>query len=436
MDGKLRSLKDIRSNRNAVRALFMTNGILFASWATRLPRLEERFELSHHELGMVLVVIALGAVMSMPPAGYLIARLGSRIVCQVSVLAYLASFIAIAFAPNVATACVLLFAFGAAHGTLDIAMNSQASEIETLMAKPMMSSFHALWSVGSLLGAVTGVAATAAGMSVPVHFGLIALLISVWMVYALPRLLIAPPSPVSSASSQANESACESGSPAKQPSPSTEPLVQQWDAVSPPATRSNVRVLLLGVTAFCVMLGEGAIADWSAIFLRSGLNTTETMAAMGYATFAITMTIGRFAGDWLSSRYSAGTMVRASSVLALVGLLLLITSSSTLPAIIGFACVGLGFSTIIPTVFSEAGKLPGYRPGVALAAVSTIGYFGFLLGPPSIGFAAHAFNLHVALSLLVVTTGVSIFTAGAFMTNDSMPKCESAGQPCRKSLQS
>ncbi len=358
----------------AVRALFFLNGFLFGTWATRIPAFRDQYQLDNGQLGFALVGIALGAVISMPLAGWLCDRFGSRPVCLLGATFYLLSLIFVAHAPSVFLLGMTLIFFGMGHGLLDVGMNLQVVEIERRLSRTVMSTFHALWSVGGLVGAISGVLITATGLGMGRHFFLVAMISAIALSYSYRFLLTRPGS--------------------------------HPDEPEAPSSGSSFRLtkatLVLGIVAFCVMLGEGAMADWSAVFLHDVLGADEMLSAAGYAVFALAMATGRFCGDALTLRYGSTNQVRYSGLLALVGFLLIATSHHAYLAFLGCALVGAGLSTIVPVVFSVAGKLDGISPGIAIGSVSTLGYFGFLIGPPSIGLLAEWFDLRLALSSLVL----------------------------------
>jgi MFS family permease len=187
----------------------------------------------------------------------------------------------------------------------------------------------------------------------------------------------------------------------------SEPIQPLGGFSSPPKP-----LLILGILAFCVMLGEGAMADWTGIFLRQFAGASEGIAAAGYAAFSVAMALGRFFGDGLALRLGPVRLVRIGGFLAAAGLLAALVSAHSIVGLIGFAAVGAGFATIVPQVFTAAGRVPGFAPGPALAVVATTGYFGFLLGPPVIGFAAEWLGLRAALGLVVITSALLVVLAG------------------------
>jgi predicted MFS family arabinose efflux permease len=363
-----------RTARLAVAALFFLNGALFASWVSRIPAVQAARGLSHGDLGLALLAIAFGAVVAMPLGGVLSARYGSERVAKITALLYCALTPMIILAPNTWTFVATLFLFGAFHGALDVAMNAQAVVVEKLYRQPIMSSFHALWSTGGLVGAASGGLIAAQGISPLAHLSFAALLAMVGTIVIVPRLLQGE----------------------KHPGPA-----EKKTGKFPLPSRG---LLALGIVALCVMAGEGAMADWSAVYLRSQLQTSEGLAAAGYAAFSVAMAAGRFLGDGLSARFGPVTLVRFSGVTAAIGLSVALFFDEPKTALFGFGLVGVGFATIVPMVFTAAGRTSGISPGVALASVTSLGYLGFLAGPPVIGFVAEWIGLRGALGIIVLTS--------------------------------
>lgn len=382
--GKISS--PLRASRRAVQALFLLNGALFATWASRVPAAQAAHGLSNGALGLCLFAIAAGAVMAMPLAGLLTARIGSDQVCRISALIYTVMLPTILLAPGLAAFATALFCFGASHAALDVAMNAQAVAIEKRHGKPIMSSFHALWSIGGLLGAAAGGVLAAHGVKPITHFLLMALALGAALPLVFSRLLQVPEERFADPANR---------------------------AATPGFSLPSPAILALGMVALCVMLGEGAMADWSAVYLRNNIGTTESVAAAGYATFSIAMAIGRLSGDRLTDRFQPVNLVRAGGILAAAGLLLAIIFGHAAFSLAGFALVGLGFATVVPIVFTAAGNTRGMAPGVALASVSSLGYLGFLFGPPIIGFASEGLGLRGALGIVVMTSLLATLLAPA-----------------------
>jgi MFS family permease len=357
--------------RLAVASLFFVNGMLFATWVSRIPAIEEQRGLSHATLGLALLLLAFGAMISMPAAGALCARFGSARVCGVGILAYCAFLPLLSFGGDAWVFALCLFLFGIAHGSVDVAMNAQAVQVERKYRRPIMSSFHALFSIGGLSGAASGGLIAALGWKPTNHFFLVAVAMGILSVVVLPHLL---------------------------------PTIETRTVGSRTFALPSKTLIGVGVIALCIMMGEGAMADWSAVYLRRVVETCEGIAAMGYAAFSIAMAAGRIVGDRVIARFGPENLVRAGGGLAAAGLLVALLVPSPAFVLIGLACVGAGFATIVPMAFSAAGNARDVSPGVAIASVTTMGYLGFLLGPPLIGFLAQGVGLRAALGVIVLTS--------------------------------
>ena len=375
-----------RAARIAVGALFFINGFAFATWVSRIPEVQRALGLTPALLGAALMGLGVGSFVAMPVAGWLIAGTGSRRVVAVSALACAALLAPLAFAADAVTLGVALGLFGAAMGAMDVAMNAQGVELEHRVGRPILSGFHALFSLGGMSGAASGGVIAAAGLSVPAHFGIMATLLAVIAIAVVPSLLEAPP-----------------------PAPGA------------PGSRLRMSPALVGlsVLAACFFISEGAMADWTPVYLSSVLGSSDGIAAAGYAVFSAAMTIGRLSGDWLTVRVGRVRIVRTGALLAAAGLSAALLIGTVPAALVGFVCVGAGFSVAVPLVFSAAGRLDSRSAGPGLAAVTTAGYLGFLAGPPVIGFAAQAFTLPLALALIVALAVVGAVLAGFVAVADS-----------------
>lgn len=376
--------------RLAVTALFFMNGALFASWVSRIPAIQERLHIGHAFLGLALLGMAGGALVAMPLAGKFSSRYGSHRICQIASVLYCLMLPALALAQGKVSLVLALVAFGASHGALDVAMNAQAVLVERQYRRPVKASFHALFSLGGLAGSGLGAALAALGMAPREHYALAALLLGVggWLL-AFRRLLVETPPPAL-------------------------PLEENGDQGKASATlpwSQKRHLAVLGFVAFCVMIGEGAMADWSAVFLRDVVNASEGVAAAGYAAFSIAMALGRFAGDGLTSRLGPVWLVRCSGVLAVLGMGVVLAATNPTLTLVGFAAVGAGFAVVVPQVFSAAGNTAGVASGPAVAAVVSFGYLGFLLGPPAIGVLAELLSLRTALGLILLTSLLLVLLA-------------------------
>jgi MFS family permease len=357
-----------RRARWAVAAIFLANGTIIGTWAAHIPLVAERLAMDHSLLGVALLAMALGALIAMPLGGAAISRFGSAAVTRGATIALLSAFILPLVAPSPTLLIAALLVFGASNGLLDVAMNAHGVLVENRLARPVMSSFHGMWSLGGLLGA--GVAALLLPVIPALGAGLV--VIAAGAVIGLIAIFHLLP---------------------------TATDVHGGDShFALPAKAS----LALGALCFLAMSTEGAVLDWSALHLKHSLELGPGLAATGFAAFSASMAAGRFAGDWMRGHVGAVALVRASAVLAAVGLAVALVAPAVALAILGFAAVGLGMSNLVPIFFGAAGKIPGQAPGTAIAAVATMGYTGFLAGPPVIGFVADATSLAVALGLIVL----------------------------------
>jgi predicted MFS family arabinose efflux permease len=383
--------------RVAVATLFLINGALIATWVSRIPAIQVAHGLSHGTLGLALLAMAAGAVIAMPIIGTLTSRFGSDRLSQVAVVAYCALLPWLVVTRNEIAFFTILFVFGAAHGSLDVAMNAQAVAVAKRYPGPIMSSFHALFSTGGFVGAAAGGVLAGFGLEPLTHFALVAGVLGLAAFFACRHLVYA-----------------------------SEERVRVSTAPVPITRKPRVFIglLALGAVALCAMIGEGAMADWSAVYLRNVLQTTEGLAAAGYAAFSVAMLAGRWAGDWLTSRFRTVTLVRMGGAISATGLSLALLANQPACVFLGLTLVGAGFSTVVPIVFSAAGNRAGVSPGVALAFVTTMGYLGFLAGPPCIGFAAELVGLRSALALVIVTSALIVAFAPSVRLTSPTPGCD------------
>jgi MFS family permease len=355
--------------RLAVAALFFVQGAVFANWVARIPAVQQKLELSNGELGGVLLGMAIGAVVTMPATGWLLARFDSRLVTTIAVLGYCMVLPLLALAPNLPLLEISLVLFGTFNGATDVSINAQGIDVEQRYRRPIMSSFHGMFSVGGMTCAAGSSILAYLGVDPVPHLLGAGILLGIVVILASNWLLSAG---------------------------------LETDSHEEPVFALPTGALLgLGVVAFCGLLGEGAMADWSAIYLQKTLKTGPGLAASGYAVFSVMMAVGRFMGDWLTQHLGPVWMIRLGGIVASTGLGLSLVISQPITTLIGFACVGIGLASIVPIVLSAAGLTPGIAPGIALAAVTTAGYFGFLCGPPLIGFASDLVTLRGALGIIV-----------------------------------
>ena len=373
--------RDLRIARYAVIAVFFLNGLVLSNWFVRIPAAQQKLGLSEGTLSIALLGTAIGALASMSIAGWLVTRLGSRPVVVTCVVLLCLALAPLALAPNLPSLVAAMFFLGASNGTLDVSMNSQAVVVEEGYGRPIMSSFHAAFSLGGLAGASGGGLIAARGIGIEPH------LLSLCVAGLVVAVIV------------------------------TRPLLpaeaDRGGEAEPAFVRPTRALAALGVISFCVLLGEGAMSDWSAVYLNDTLATGPGFAAAGYAAFSLAMAAGRLSGDTLLARFGATAVVRACGVLAAVGLGTSLIVEQPILSLVGFACAGAGFSVVFPAALSAAGRSQEMPTGPALAAVSTTGYFGFLVGPPVIGFIADGVGLSAGLFVVVgLSAGIALL-AGA-----------------------
>jgi MFS family permease len=379
----------LRASRLAVLAVFFVNGVVIGTWVVRIPAIKERLGLGEGLLGIALLGAAVGALVAMPPVGALVSRFGSKRVVGATALVLSLSLVTPALAPSLIFLVPALVLLGAANGGLDVSMNAQAVAVERGYGRPIMSSFHAAWSFGGLGGAALGGLLASRGISPLAHFSAVAILAAITFAVAYGALL------------PSHADASEEGAPA--------------------FARPTRALLGLGIISFCVLLGEGAMGDWSAVYLDGTLRTGPGFAAAGYAAFSLSMAFGRLFGDRFTELLGPAKLVRSCGAIAAVGLGVALAAAQPIAAIAGFACAGAGFSVIFPTALSAAGRTGG-PTGPALAAVSTAAYTGFLVGPPFIGFLAELTGLGYALYLVVALSAAIVTLAGAVNTENGKTK--------------
>lgn len=382
--------------RLGVSAVFFANGALFANWVTRIPEVQRRLQLSEAQLGLALFGVAVGSLLAMPAVGALVARRGSAPVTRALALAFCAAIALPALAGDLATLCLALAVLGAANGGMDVAMNAHAAAVERAQRRPIMSSFHALYSAGGLAGALAGGAVVSLGVPPLLHLTGAGVLAAAVVALAGRTLLPA--------------------------------AIDAGGARAPAFARPSGALAALAVLAFCVLLSEGAIADWSAVFLVQA-GASAGRAAWGFGAFSLAMALGRAAGDAVTQRLGPVAVVRGGGLLAAVGLGLGLASSGLWLSVAGFTAVGLGFACIFPSLVTAATRIGG--GSAAIAAVATVGYAGFLAGPPLIGLVAQATSVRVGLGLVVAASLVVAALAGR--VGAPAPTSAAAGEPAEAS---
>ncbi len=356
----------------AVGLCFLLLSTLFALWITRIPEVKQQLSISEGELGTALFFTPLGALISMLLSASLIKWKGEGRSTYLALIGYGLSIITPILAFDYFTLCVALFVVGFTMGWVDISMNAVANTLEKEHGVKIMNTSHGFFSLGGIVGGVVG--GLLAGWQWPAIYqmiGALAVLIILVSFFIIPQIKSV-----------------------RDISDNKDHLIFNWPGKS---------LLGLAIVAFCIMLGEGAIADWSTVFLSETINAGPALAGFGFAAFSATMTIGRFNGDYFIELWGNDKVLKTGLLLAFVGLLLLF-NQTIIVALIGFALIGLGYSTVVPILFSSASRKEGVSPAKGLASVATLGYFGFLIGPVIIGWSAEVVGLTVSFGILLLLT--------------------------------
>jgi predicted MFS family arabinose efflux permease len=362
--------------RAATFSVFFLNGAMIGTWVGQIPFVQERLDVSKGTIGLALLCMAMGAMIAMPLTGQVLDRRSSASVTRVAALLYLPLLALPVFAPSPVLLGLALVLFGAANGAMDVSMNAHGVAVERTLGRPIMSSLHAGWSFGGLAGSGGVALAVALGLEPRVE-GVIASAL-LWLA------AIAITARLGSASAHSEHGSRGFALPSR-------------------------GVLLIGALCFLVMVTEGAMGDWSGIYLKHELGASGSAAATGFAGFSLGMALARLAGDGLARRWGSGRLLSAGMGLVTVALGVTLIIGDPAIAVVGFALIGIGIANAVPLLFSAAGRVPPSGP--SLAAVFTVGYTGFIVGPPLIGVLADATSLATALGLLCVT-GLAVTVLG------------------------
>ena len=355
--------------RWAARAQFFCSGFVFATWGVHIPTVKSHYGVDEAELGMAMLAAGVGALLGLTQASRWIGRHGARRsagICGATYALLLAGLLAM---PAYTALLGLLAVFGIVTSVFDVAINTEAAQLEHRDDKPLMSGMHGMFSLGGMVGAVTGSAALAAGLRPQAHLLLVA---------AGMALTIA----VAARSMHPKEATAFSGA------------GNGWRL--PRGT-----LLLLGLLAALGLIAEGAIYDWSVLYLYQELSSPQQQAALAYASFSAAMALARFGGDAMRARFAPALLLRGSALVAAGSMTMVLLTDLPWLALIGFAGVGVGFANVVPILFAASARVPGVEPARGIAAVSALAYLGFMAGPPVIGFLAQLSSLTHALYVVV-----------------------------------
>jgi MFS family permease len=358
-----------RVYRVAVSVLFFLQGLCFASWASRIPSVQQQLNLSDSLLGVILFALPVGSMLSLLFSGRLVAKYGSKKVAANALLLYSLFLPVIGLSGNVWLLIAALVLFGMAGNIANIAINTQAVHVEAKYGKNIMASFHGLWSLAGFIAAGVGSYMIAKGIVPLTHFVLMTTLIAGGLAISFQYLI-----------------------PDEKSTPASTSFFVKPDKA----------LLKLGILAFCCMICEGAMFDWSGIYFQKVVQADKDWVGAGYTAFMCAMAGGRFVADWVANRLQFRNTIFLSGLLIATGLGLAVGFPFVASSIAGFLLVGFGVSSVIPLIYSEAGKSNAATPGTALTAVSSVGFLGFLIGPPLIGVVAGIFSLRVSFLLIAI----------------------------------
>lgn len=359
----------------AVRLVFAFTGLLFATWAARIPTIQAQLDLTVGELGLVLAGLNLGAVLGLRLGGLVAPRFGSRITLRIAMPLFACTLSGIALADGLAGLTVGVAVFAVANSVVDVAMNAHGVAVERAIGRALLSGIHACHSLGAIAGALLGALAELADVPVPAHFVIVSMAVAAAATASNRALL---PSQADAVPSSARDG--------------SERLAAGWPA----------RVILLGLLAFCVALAEGAANDWAAVYLNQETGTSTTVAALGFGVFAAAMFSGRLLGDRLIDRFGLMKPFLAGTLIAGIGFGLALLVGTAAAGLVGLVLLGLGLSCTLPITLTAGGAVVGLHSSRAIANVSTLGYLGFFSGPVVIGLVAEHAGLTVGMAIPAV----------------------------------
>ncbi|MEP6722661.1 MAG: MFS transporter [Variovorax sp.] len=358
------------ATRWASRAQFFASGFVFATWGVHIPTVKAHYGVDEAQLGLAMLAAGFGALAGLTRASRWIGRFGARDTARICGTVYALLLAGLIATPSYTALLVLLALFGIVTSVFDVAINTEAARLELLSGGTLMSGMHGMFSLGGMAGAVTGGAALAAGLAPQQHL--------LWVAGAMATVVLAA-------------------------SQRMLPRIATASAAPPAPGFSMPRgaLVILGVLAALGLIAEGAIYDWSVLYLQQELGSPQEQAAFAYASFSAAMAAARFGGDALRARIAPAPLLRGSAVLAAAAMALVLLTDRPWLALVGFAGVGVGFANVVPILFSAAARVPGVDPARGIAAVSAAAYLGFMLGPPAIGLLAKVSSLTLALWMVV-----------------------------------
>lgn len=376
---------ELKRSRLAIFLLYFSQGLTFSSWASRIPDIKMQMGLDNAAWGTILLMIPIGQICGMAISGIMVSRIGSNRILPVCIIFYNLALILIGLASDQYTLIMSMIFFGFCGNFCNISINTQAVNIEAKYSKPIMASFHAGWSLAGLCGAAIGLLMAALGIATSYHFTSVALLCLANLFFNYKYLQT--------------------------------DIKKKKNSVEQAAKRKNKPesfLFLLGLVAFCGMAAEGAMADWSGLFLKDVVGIKESLAPIGLTAYMLTMATGRFFVDNATQKWGRRRVLQLGGLLISTGLFLAVAFPYFAVTLIAFMIIGLGTASIVPTIYSTAGQKTKISTGMALTIVSSVSFLGFLLGPPIIGYISHATNLRYSYALIGVF-GIAIIALASLI---------------------
>ena len=378
----------VKRSKWGLAMLFLVDGVGFGTWAAHVPVFKQFLHLENGSLTVVLVSLIVGAIITMPITGQVIEHYGSRRVVRVAAVAYVLMVALLAQAFNLLFLILFAGLYGAAKGVLDVAINAQAVTVEKQYGAPIMSFFQGCWSAGGLLGAGAASLMLRLGGTARSDLSLTAGMLILCSLWAMPLLV--------------SEMERETAEPRRR-------RKFLWP---------DAALLRLAALAFFGLMAEGAIGDWASVYLHSNVGVTLSLAAAGYAAYAIAMAAARFSGDWLAQRFSGKNILQASGLLIAAGMGCALLAPSWWPAVGGLMLTGIGIANIVPVIWGAAGRDTRMGAGPAISTVTTIGFCGLLTGPPVIGSLAIVVGLRPAMAVIALA-GIAVAAGPVFFSVES-----------------
>lgn len=373
------ALKTPRTIRIATAVFFFISGFGYATWASRIPTLQQKLHLNEAQLGAVLFALPVGLMLTLPVTGNLLSRFSSRNVMFAGTVAFNIMLALLGFTTQVWQLVVVLFCFGSSRNLMNISVNAQSVAVQALYKRSIITTFHGIWSMAGFTAAALGYLMVAGKIPPSYHFLIVGLMLAAFAFYFFKDTL------------------------------NHVPLQQER---RPAFVLPDKALVKFGLISFASMACEGTMYDWSGIYFHKEVHATPAIATAGFVVYMVAMTAGRFFGDRLVNRIGIKPMLRYSGMLILAGMLLAASFPYPLVAGFGFVLIGFGVSCVVPLVFSIAGKSKTMSSGSAIASVSTVGYLGFLMVPPVVGFIAQAASLRWSFTVMAALGGLMVFMVG------------------------